>query len=49
MGKFRNYDASVKARVALEAMKIEPTVSQLAAPYGMHPTMTHQWTKALVD
>ncbi|WP_423208233.1 transposase [Paracoccus yeei] len=49
MLKRRNHDASFKARVALEAVKGERTVSELAAEYGVHPTMIHQWKKALLD
>ena len=49
MSKRRNHDAAFKARVALEAVKGERTVSELAAEYGVHPTMIHQWKKALLD
>lgn len=49
MRKRRNYDAGFKARVALEAVKGERTMSELAAEYGVHPTMIHQWKKALLD
>lgn len=49
MSKRRNHDAGFKARVALEAMKGERTVSELAAEYGVHPTMIHQWKKALLE
>jgi len=49
MKKRRNHDAGFKARVALEAVKGERTVSELAAEYGAHPTMIHQWKKALRD
>ena len=49
MRKRRNHDAGFKARVALEALKGERTVSELAAEYGVHPTMIHQWKKALLD
>ncbi|WP_371410717.1 IS3 family transposase [Tabrizicola sp. TH137] len=49
MKKRRNHDAGFKARVALEAVKGERTVSELAAEYGVHPTMIHQWKKALLD
>ena len=34
MSKRRNHDAAFKARVALEAVKGERTVSELAAEYG---------------
>ncbi len=49
MKKRRNHDAGFKARVALEAVKGERTVSELAAEYGVHPTMIHQWKKALLE
>jgi transposase len=39
MRKRRNHDAGFKARLALEALKGERTVSELAAEYGVHPTM----------
>ena len=38
MSKSRNHDAAFKARMALEAVKGERTVSELAAEYGVHPT-----------
>ncbi len=49
MSKRRNHGAGFKARVALEAVKGERTVSELAAEYGVHPTMIHQWKKALLE
>ena len=49
MSKRRNHDAGFKVRVELEAVKGEHPVSELAAEYGVHPTMIHQWTKALLE
>ena len=49
MSKRGNHDAAYKPRVALEAVKGERTVSELAAEYGVHPTMIHQWKRALLD
>jgi len=45
MRKRRNHDAGFKARVALEAVKGERTVSELAAEYGVHPTMIHHGSR----
>lgn len=49
MSKRRNHDAGFKARVALEAVKGERTVSELAVNYGFHPTIIHQWKKTLLE
>ena len=35
--------------MVLEAVEGERTVSELAAEYGVHPTMIHQWKKALLE
>jgi transposase-like protein len=49
MSKRRNHDAAFKARVALEALKGKETAAELATAYGVHPTMIHQWKKALLE
>ena len=35
--------------MALEALKGERTVSELATAYEVHPTMIHQWKKTLLE
>ncbi len=45
----KQYRPDFKARVALEALKGEQTISELASRFGVHPTMIHQWKKALLD
>lgn len=42
MSKRRNHNAGFKARVVLETVKGERTVSELAAEDGEHPTMIHR-------
>ena len=50
MGKKRNkHSAEFKAKVALGALKNEETVSELAARFGVHPTMINNWKRALVE
>ena len=49
MLKRRNHDPAYKARVALEALKGERTVSELSGKYGVHPTMIDLWKKALLE
>ena len=48
MGKRRRHDGAFKARVALEAVKGEKTLAELAGQYGVHPNQIGQWRKKLV-
>jgi transposase-like protein len=50
MSKKRNrYTPQFKAKVALAALKNEETVSELAARFGVHPTMINTWKRALLE
>jgi len=49
MSKRKQYKSDFKARVALEALKGEQTIAELASRFGVHPTMIHQWKRALLD
>ena len=41
--------AQFKFQVALEALKEQKTLSQLASEYGVHPAQITQWKKQLVE
>lgn len=41
----KNHPADFKARVALEALREEAPVSELAIKYGVHATVIHRWKK----
>ena len=48
-GKRKRYSAEFKARVALEALRGELTVSQLATKHGVHQTMIGDWKRQAMD
>lgn len=46
MSKMRKrFSAEFKARVALDALSGEHTLSELASKYGVHPNQVSQWKK----
>ena len=49
MSKREQHAPEFKAKVALEALKGEETAAELASRFGVHPTMIHQWKRALLE
>ncbi len=47
MAKRKQHAPEFKAKEALEAVKGEEAVSELASRFGVHPTMINQWKRAL--
>jgi len=45
----RNHGSVFKAKVALEALKGEQTVAEIAAKHGLHPTLVTEWKRQLAD
>jgi len=45
----RRYDASFKAKVALEAIKGERTIAEIASESGVHPNQIAKWKKQLLE
>jgi len=47
--KRRRFSADFKAKVALEALKGEQTLSELAARFDLHPNMIAQWKRQATE
>jgi transposase len=46
--KRTRYSADFKAKVALEAIKGEQTISELGSRYGLHPNMITNWKRQAI-
>jgi len=45
----KQYTGAFKAKLALEAIKGQRTVQELATAYGVHPNQITKWKKQLVE
>lgn len=45
----RNHSSKFKARVALDALKGDATLAQLASRHGLHATQIAAWRKQLLE
>ena len=49
MSRRKRYDGQFKAQVAIEAIKNQQTVAQIASEYGVHPNQVSQWKTQVLD
>jgi transposase-like protein len=45
----RTFSADFKARVALEALREQRTLNELASEFGVHPSLIREWKKHVFD
>ncbi|WP_319559053.1 transposase [Marispirochaeta sp.] len=45
----KSYNTAFKSKVALEAIKEQETIQQIALKYDVHPNQVSQWKKQLPD
>lgn len=49
MTQRKRYSAEFKANVALEAIRAEMSLAELAKKYSIHPTMISGWKKTAIE
>ena len=45
----RNFSAEMKSRIALEAIKGQKTIQEIASHYGVHPNQVTNWKRQAVE
>ena len=49
MKQRKSYSADMKAKIALEAVKGQRTVQEIATHYGVHPGQVAQWKRQVIE
>lgn len=49
MAKRRNFSAGFKAKVALDALRGDETLAELAARHGVHPNLITKWKRQAAE
>ena len=45
----RSFSAEMKARIALEAIKEQKTIQEIASHYGVHPSQVTNWKRQAIQ
>ena len=45
----KRYPAELKAKIVLEIIKEEKTISQVASEHGIHPTQLNRWKNQVLE
>jgi putative transposase len=48
-GKRKQYSSKFEKQVAVESLKEQKTISELASEYGVHPNQISNWRKQLME
>jgi len=49
MAQHRHFGKDFKAKVAIEALKGEKTINEIASMYEVHPNQVSQWKKLAIE
>jgi transposase-like protein len=49
MAQRRNFGKDFKAKVAVEAIRGQKTINEIASIYGIHPSMVNKWKKLALE
>jgi putative transposase len=49
MSSRKRHNNGFKAQVALEAIRNQRTIAEIASEYGVHPSQVNKWKKQVLD